>query len=65
MLILPISIAGGFGGREYLFLFFFSKVGANKENILTVSAFIGVLTIINSLIGGIWSIVDTKNKNDK
>lgn len=54
LLILPISVAG-FGGREYLFLFFFSQVGIVDEKILLVSTFIGLIGILNSFIGGIWS----------
>ena len=54
LLILPISVAG-FGGREYLFLFFFSQIGIADEKILLVSAFIGLIGILNSVIGGVWS----------
>lgn len=54
LLVLPISVAG-FGGREYLFLFFFSQVGIVDEKILLVSAFMGLIGILNSIIGGTWS----------
>lgn len=54
LLILPISVAG-FGGREYLFLFFFSQIGIADEKILLVSTFLGLTGILNSIIGGIWS----------
>lgn len=53
LLILPISI-GGFGGREFLFLFFFSQIGVADEKILLTSTFIGIMGIINTLFGGLF-----------
>lgn len=55
LLALPISVAG-FGGREYLFVFFFSQIGIADEKILLVSTFMGLMGILNSLIGGFWSL---------
>jgi len=61
ILVLPISI-GGFGAREQLFLFFFSQVGSSNESILLMSAFLGILGIINSLFGGILSFLDEETR---
>lgn len=59
ILVLPISIAG-FGAREQLYLFFFSQVNSSNESILLMSAFIGILGVINSLFGGFLSLFDEK-----
>jgi glycosyltransferase 2 family protein len=61
ILVLPISVAG-FGAREQLFLFFFSQVGSSSESILLMSAFLGILGIINSLFGGILSFLDEETR---
>lgn len=53
ILLLPISVAG-FGAREQLYLFFFSQVGHGDEKILLVSTFLGVMGIVNALLGGLW-----------
>jgi len=55
VLLLPISIAG-FGAREQLFLLFFVQMGLNPEKILAVSTLHGVFMIINSLVGGIFTL---------
>lgn len=52
ILILPISVAG-FGAREQLFVYFFAPLGIAKEKILLVSAFGGVMGILNALLGGL------------
>lgn len=52
ILILPISVAG-FGGREVLFLYFFTQLGIGDEKILLVSTFIGVILVLNGLLGGL------------
>jgi uncharacterized membrane protein YbhN (UPF0104 family) len=52
IMVLPISI-GGFGAREGLFLFFFSQMGYESHKILLVSAMLGVMGIINGLVGGL------------
>lgn len=61
ILILPISI-GGFGAREQLFLFFFSQAGSSNESILLMSAFLGILGIINALFGGTLSFFDQETR---
>lgn len=55
VLLLPISIAG-FGAREQLFLLFFVQMGLNPEKILAVSTLHGIFMIINSLIGGVFTL---------
>jgi hypothetical protein len=52
ILVLPISWAG-FGARENLFLVFFSQLGIPAEKLLLVSAFGGVMGILNALLGGL------------
>lgn len=52
ILVLPISVAG-FGARETLFVYFFSRLGLSADQILAVSTFNGILGIFNSLIGGL------------
>lgn len=52
ILVLPISWAG-FGARENLFLVFFGQLGISTEKLLLVSAFGGILGILNALIGGL------------
>ena len=49
-LILPISV-GGFGATEAVFLFFFEKVGINKELILTITTTVAVNKILMALEG--------------
>lgn len=61
ILLLPISV-GGFGAREQLYLFFFSQVGSSNESILLVSAFLGILGVINSLFGGVLLFFDEKTR---
>lgn len=53
ILVLPISVAG-FGARENLFLYFFGALGISNEKILVMSAFAGIMGILNSLIGGLF-----------
>jgi uncharacterized membrane protein YbhN (UPF0104 family) len=53
ILILPISVAG-FGARENLFLYFFGALGITDEKLLIMSAFAGIMGILNSLIGGLF-----------
>jgi len=55
ILILPISVAG-FGAREGLFVYFFSKFAVSNELILASSAFAGVLGVVFSLIGGVLTL---------
>jgi hypothetical protein len=55
ILVLPISVAG-FGARENLFLYFFGMLGIADEKILIMSAFAGIMGILNSLIGGLFLI---------
>lgn len=55
VLLLPISFAG-FGAREQLFLLFFVQMGLNPEKVLAVSTLNGIFMIINSLIGGIFTL---------
>jgi len=62
ILILPISI-GGFGAREQLYLFFFSQFGSSNESILLMSAFLGILGVINSLFGGILLFFDKETRS--
>lgn len=62
ILILPISI-GGFGAREQLYLFFFSQIGSSNESILLMSTFLGILGVINSLFGGLLSVLDEETRN--
>lgn len=52
ILVLPISWAG-FGARENLFLIFFGQLGYQPEKLLLVSAFGGIMGILNALIGGL------------
>lgn len=52
VLVLPISVAG-FGAREHLYLIFFSQLGIADEKILVVSAFVGIIGVLNALLGGI------------
>ena len=52
ILVLPISWAG-FGARENLFLVFFGQLGIPAEKLLLVSAFGGILGILNALLGGL------------
>lgn len=58
--VLPISVAG-FGGREYLFIFFFSDFGVSSEKLLFLSTFIGVTGVLSMLSGGLFFLFD-KNK---
>ena len=52
ILTLPISWAG-FGMRENLFVYFFSTVGYQPEQMLLVSTFLGTLGVLNALLGGL------------
>lgn len=52
ILVLPISWAG-FGARENLFLVFFGQLGIPVEKLLLVSAFAGIMGILNALLGGL------------
>lgn len=52
VLVLPISWAG-FGARENLYLIFFGQLGVPAEKLLLISAFGGVMGILNSLLGGL------------
>jgi uncharacterized membrane protein YbhN (UPF0104 family) len=61
ILLLPISI-GGFGAREQLYLFFFSQSGGSQESILLLSAFLGILGVINSLFGGVLLFFDQETR---
>ena len=61
ILLLPISV-GGFGAREQLYLFFFSQAGSSNESILLMSAFLGILGVINSLFGGVLLFFDEETR---
>jgi len=52
IIALPISI-GGFGPRESLFVYFFSQAGISDEKILLVSAYSGIIGVLNAALGGI------------
>lgn len=52
ILVLPISWAG-FGARENLFLLFFGQLGFPTEKLLLVSAFNGIMGVLNALLGGL------------
>ncbi len=52
ILVLPISWAG-FGARENLFLVFFGQLGFPPEKLLLVSAFTGIIGVLNALLGGL------------
>lgn len=52
ILVLPISWAG-FGARENLFLVFFGQLGFSAEKLLLVSAFGGIIGVLNALLGGL------------
>lgn len=51
--VLPISVAG-FGGREYLFVFFLSNFGVSSEKLLFLSTFIGITGVLTMLLGGLF-----------
>lgn len=55
ILILPVSVAG-FGAREGLFVYFFSKYAVSNELVLASSAFAGVLNIVFSILGGVFTL---------
>lgn len=50
--MLPISLSG-IGLREYSFVFLFTKVGATKEQAVTLSLMWFIITALTSLIGGV------------
>ena len=56
IIVLPISFAG-FGARENLFILFFSQLGIEPEKILLVSTFLGIMGILNSLLGGLIGLI--------
>lgn len=56
VLVLPISWAG-FGARENLYLIFFGQLGIPAEKLLLMSAFGGVMGILNSLLGGLLLLI--------
>ena len=55
ILILPISIAG-FGAREQLYLYFFTRPINTPESILLTSTIAGIIGILNCLLGGLISL---------
>lgn len=55
IVILPISFAG-FGARENLFVLFFSQLGLDQNKILLVSAFAGIIGVLNALVGGVLAL---------
>lgn len=57
ILTLPISWAG-FGARENLFLYFFGQLGLENKKLLLVSTFVGLMGVINALVGGIILLID-------
>lgn len=63
ILILPISIAG-FGAREQLYLYFFSRPGTSPESILLTSTILGVMGILNSFIGGLVALTPEYRKKE-
>lgn len=56
ILVLPISVAG-FGARENLYLYFFSQLGIGSEKLLLMSTFNGIISIIISLLCGIFLLL--------
>lgn len=65
ILILPISIAG-FGAREQLYLYFFSRPGTSPESILLTSTILGFMGVIISLFGGLIALTpEYRKKIDK
>lgn len=64
ILILPISIAG-FGAREQLYLFFFTRSFNTPESILLTSALSGIMGILNSLLGGLISLSPEYRRKSK
>lgn len=65
ILILPISIAG-FGAREQLYLYFFSRPGTSPESILLTSTILGVIGVVMSLFGGLIALTpEYRKKIDK
>lgn len=56
VLVLPISVAG-FGARENLFLYFLIPLGYDPQKVLLVSTFAGIITVLNSLVGGVFSFI--------
>ena len=56
IIVLPISFAG-FGARENLFMLFFAQTGIADEKILLVSTFMGIMGVLNSLLGGLISLL--------
>lgn len=48
--VLPISI-GGFGVREGLFVFFLSSLGVSDSEATLFGLFLGILTLLSSLVG--------------
>lgn len=55
ILILPISMAG-FGAREQLYLYFFTRPINTPESILLTSTIAGIIGILNCLLGGLISL---------
>lgn len=65
ILILPISIAG-FGAREQLYLYFFSRPGTSPESVLLTSTLLGVIGVVMSLFGGLIALTpEYRKKIDK
>ena len=64
ILTLPISV-GGFGARENLFIYFFSQTGISTEKILLVSTYVGIIGIINAIIGGLIVLFSSLKSEDK
>lgn len=52
-LAFPISF-GGFGAREAMYQLFFSPLGFSVESLLALSAFVGVIQLLGSLISGLF-----------
>jgi glycosyltransferase 2 family protein len=64
ILILPISIAG-FGAREQLYLYFLSRPTNSPESLLLTSTILGIIGIINSLVGGLVTLTPEYRKKIK
>lgn len=59
ILVLPISVAG-FGARENLFLYFLTPLGYAPEKILLMSTFMGIMSVLSNLVGGLFTLEKKK-----
>lgn len=59
--MLPISI-NGIGLREWASIFIYGLVGVSRKDILALSLAVYFLLVINSLIGGLFYLIESSNK---